>query len=227
MKKYTQTYSILNDTINNSRENIDILKEEEKKLKEEKKKITLEIANKKNKIYFLNCEKNEIISSKDRYIGIPMTLLTLLIELALLKVGYNIITLPLDGFEGAMAVLGTISIGGSLVIGIGLSMSYLTLKLKDKLHKKVLKNNKECSELSKEIAKENEKINNLHDADLQKENEINMILDRILHEKELIRKNSQSLQSIKKEILDAAFKTDGETLESSKAYARVKKQNNI
>ena len=54
-----------------------------------------------------------------------------------------------------------------------------------------------------------------------------MISDRILHEKELIRANSQRLQSIKKEILDAVLKADEETLESSNAYTRVKKQNNI
>ena len=227
MKKYTQTYYILNDSINNSRENIEILNSEKTELKEEKKKITLDMANKKSKIYFLNCEKNQIISSKDHYIGIPMTILTLLMELALLNVGYNIITLPIEGFLGAIMVLGTLSIGGILAIGIGLSMSLLTQKLKNRLHKKIFKNNKQCSELLKQIADENEKIIKLNEETVQKENEINMISDRILHEKELIRKNSQSLQSIKKEILDSVLKTDEETLESVKAYKRVKKQNNI
>ena len=227
MNNYKQTYSMLDKQINDSRENIEMLKEEEKKLKKEKKKITEDMSNTKSKIYFLNCEKNQILSSKDHYIGIPMTIITLIIELALLNVGYNIITLPIEGFWGIMAILGTISIGGSLVIGTGLSMSYLTQKLKNKLHKKMLKNNKECSELLKQITKENEKLNNLTEETVQKEYELYIVSDKILHEKELIRTNSQNLQSIKNEILNAVLNTEGEKVESPNVYTRLKKQNNI
>ena len=227
MNKYTQTYYMLNKNINESKEKIEKLNSEQIKAKEEKEIINEKIHKEKNKIYFLNCEKNQIITRKAIWITLPMTLLTLLMEIVLLNVGYNIIMHPLEGFWKAMAILGTLSIGGSLVIGTVLSMSLLTEKLKNKLHKKTLKTNDECKKLSKEIAKEYETLNILEEDYSKKVNEINIITEKILYEKELIRNYSQNLQNLKKEMIDIVLDTEEETLESSKVYTRVKKQNNI
>ena len=151
MNSYKKTYNILKESISESREKIDSANNELILLRKELWKIANEISDKKRELNNLNYKRNQIVSRKDKLISIPMTLLTILVEVALVYAGYNIVMIPQEILSKIIVGLLTFSLGGCTCLGIALVSKNIIAEMENRLQKKIAQNSSKCQKVSEEI----------------------------------------------------------------------------
>jgi len=224
MNNYKKTYGVLNEQINTRKNNVNILKNEMDIERRNLWKKTNEIKEKKNEIRILNYQANKVVSSNDLLVRIPMTLLTAIIIVAVLYLCYNIVLLPKQLLTRIIVPIITFFVGiPSCAVIIGIANAVID-KIEKKLHKKNAKSNPKFKELLNKINEEKQNLEALKQEEKDIIDKINILASNLAQEKELIASAAQELATLKKEMLDIVLDEEQETLETLKAYTRVKKQ---
>lgn len=223
MNTYEKTYTILKDNINESRETIEYVTKELTLTREKLGEIETKISNKKYNLNILRSDRHQILSRNDKLISVPITLLTIIVEIALIYAGYNIAMIPQNILSKIIAGLLVFSLDGATCIAVAIAANMLTSKIEKILHKKIQKNNTEYRELSNEITKEKDNLQVLKQEENNLKNKIDALSSKISQEKQLIGQSAKDLQQLKNEMIELVFEEQQENIESLKAYARVKK----
>ena len=226
MNDYTQKYKTLNDSINESKKKIEATRNDLVILKQDLYNTAIEISSTNRTINNLISEGNQIVSKKDKLISIPMTLLTIMVEVALVYAGYNIAISPEDILSKIIVSTLTISLGGCTALGIAMYARHLISELEKKQHNRIAKKSPKCQKLSKEIEKERQQMDALVEKHQEIKKEIEDSLNDISVERDLIKIDAQKLHRLENEMIEFVLDEDQAVLESSKAYRRVRAKHN-
>lgn len=224
MNIFKEKYNLLTNKIEKSKNKLQGLNGiiAEKKSEYNEKEIC--ILSEKIELDDLNKKRNKILSSKDKYVNIPMYILFVLVGLAIGYFGYNIITSiiasQLNLLPKILLGLLTVSIGGSLFIAGVACASFIAGIILKKIQGKIIKTNSEYKKLSETISNKDKKIKQIEkEKDLIK-SQIDMILEKIQDESSKIRINTQGLEKLKKEMINFVLKENIPQLEETKPYKR-------
>ena len=222
MNNYKEKYEILTKDIEDRKEVL-------KGLKESLREANSKNFDKYNELRIENLELDEleknrhkIATSKDKYIEWPIIALELIIICIMGYIGVNIAIIPSNILLKILVGLLTLSLGGSLSLGIVIMASIIVKKLKRKVHKKIVKTNSEYKKLSKDIYKKKIIIKQKAEEKAVIDSNIRSIADRIREEESAIRIDAQELEQLRKEIIRTVLDTDSIVEEVSRPYTRLK-----
>jgi len=199
---YIQAYTNLNNKINENREKINLLKDELEEVKALESKAEIDLMNEEFKLINLEHQKNILIMKKDILISVPITILTIIVEVFLISSCYNIVVLPEEIVSKILVGILTASIGGCTCIATVLCFNALTRKLQGRLHEHIEKNDSEYQKIVEKIENENLRLEPKRSESKRLSDKVYEIKRTLSQTQESINIDLKKLENIKNEIVN-------------------------